>query len=226
MAKNRNASEIKLIESGWGVLTGFNHVLITLAAAMGLPSGALYRLGTPEGHETLFAATRAFLAEVAKTVPAVVWRTVISGPNRDQLVAGAKAIGRTISEFALRPIAKMTITHGLTYRLVVISGDEFATDNQRTFANVCAVAKLRGCRTPTAEVALLLALFRQEELGHPILVVMHEPVRAGLYNQPYVLVVLRNDTGGEWVGMWDAGSGRQFSREHAFVFLAPEEATA
>jgi hypothetical protein len=224
MAKNRNTDEIKLIESGWGVLAGFNHLLVTLAAKMGLPSGTLYRLGTPEGQETLMAATKAFLAEVAKTV-VQIWRTVVSGPTHDQLVAGAEAKGRTISDWARQLIAKVTTTAGVTYRLVVILGDEFATDEERTFSNIRAVAKTRGYRVPPPEVALLLAQYTQQELGFQWLGVMHDPISAsGGY--PGVLVVRRYDDGGEGVNAWRTRPTRPFFRGCAFVFLAPQGVVA
>lgn len=220
MAKNRNTGEIKLIEAALGVLGGFINLLSTLAVKMGLPSGALYRLGTPEGQETLLAATKAFLAEVAKTV-VPVWRTVTSGLTRDQLVTGAKANGRFIGAWACQLIAKMTVTRGITYHLVVIRGEEFATDGERTFANIRALATTRGYRIPPPEVALLLAQFTQEELGHRYLMVMHDPM-SGSDGIPGVLGVYRDDDGDGWVDAWRASSTRLFDRDDAFVFLAPQ----
>ena len=224
MAKNRSAEEIKLIESGWGVLAGFNHLLITLAATSGLPPGTLYRLGTPEGQETLLAATKAFLAEVAKTV-VPVWRTVTSGPTREQLVAGARAKGRTISGWASQLIAKVSITTGATYHLVVIRGEEFATDAERTFANIQDMSTSRGSLNPPAEIALFLVQFSQKELGYRYLVVMHDPILDS-DDVPVVLGVSRHVGGNEWVRAWGAYPADQFGRESAFVFLAPQGMTA
>lgn len=72
MARSRNEEEISLIEAAMGVLAGFIHLLVKLANEMKLSAGALYRLGTEEGEETLKLAVGAFLAEVAKTVPPLV----------------------------------------------------------------------------------------------------------------------------------------------------------
>mgnify|MGYP001598525590 CR=1 FL=1 len=223
MAKSRNAKEIELIESGWGVLAGFNHLLVTLAAKMGLSSGTLYRLGTPEGQETLLAATKAFLAEVAKTV-APVWRTVTStGQTSKQLISSVQQAGRTVTKWAKDLMSKpqFVVTNDMMYRLVVIRGDEFAADAERTFAAVRAEGLRRGYGIPPAEVALLLAQFSQAQLGHLWLVVMHDPISDsdGFLGG---LAVDRGGGGGEGLGAWYANPTDQFGRGDAFVFLAPQ----
>ena len=64
MAKMRNQEEVRLIEAAIGIVAGFIHLLVKIANEMKIPSGALYRLATPEGENTLVAAIKAFLAEI------------------------------------------------------------------------------------------------------------------------------------------------------------------
>ena len=178
---------------------------------------ALVRLAGDEKAQDEIVAV---LERLASQTVKVLWTVTSDGTDATML----EAIGRKVSFWAKDVMSKseFVVTKGKTYRLVVIRGDEFATDAERTTANIRAEAVRRRYLEPPAEVAVLLRKkFTQEQLGFSYVVVMHKPI-TDLYRYPRLLVLRRN-ADGEWLDAWFGNPDRQWSRENVFVFLAPQD---
>ena len=116
---------------------------------------------------------------------------------------------------------KYVVTNGKTYRLIIIRGDEFATDAERTTSNIRAEAARRHYLEPPAEVAALLRKrYTQEELAFSYVVVMHKPITDS--NGVPILLELGRDGDGEWLNAWYDDPGFRWDRGSVFVFLAPQ----
>src|SRR3989344_5343964 len=140
-----------------------------------------------------------------------IWAVVSDGRNAQALIGALEAKGRRVSSWAKDIMSKagFKVTKGQTYNFVVIRGDEFATDAERTTANIFVEGARRRYRKPPADAAALLReKFTQEELGFPYVVVMHEPI-TGSYGYPRLLVLYRGDGGGRLYA-WRAGPDRQW----------------
>lgn len=161
-----------------------------------------------------------------QTIP--IWRTVTSGLTRDQLIANARANGRLIVDHVIELLISksgLVFTSGITYRLVLIPGNAFATDEERIYANMQLEGLCRrGLLRPPVEVALLLAQFTQQELGYWELVVMHEPIF--LCGEYYVLSLYQSSSpqcpSGR-LSTTSVHSDSRFKGKTAGVFLAPPE---
>ena len=117
-------------------------------------------------------------------------------------------------------------TNGVTYKPVVIKGEEF-TDDERVTSNIRKVAEELHLVTPPAELAPLLreALSDEEieKMGLVWLVVMHEPIADCGGGTP--LLGLFRDDDGRWLyAYWDE-PGLRWHRQVGFVFLAPQVGT-
>src|SRR3989344_2374815 len=159
----------------------------------------------------------AVLERLASQTVKVLWTVTSDGTDATML----EAIGRKVSSWAKDVMSKseFVVTKGKTYRLVVIRGEEFATDSERPTANIRAEAVRRRYLEPPAEVAVLLRKkYTQEELGFPYVVVMHKPILDS--NGSPALLVLRRFDGGEWLCAWCDYPGKRWYREGVFVFLA------
>ncbi len=180
-------------------------------------SEALLRLASDEKAQDEIVAV---LAHLASQTVKVLWTVTSDGTN----AAVLEAVGRKVSSWAKDVMSKpqFVVTNGKTYRLVVIRGDEFATDAERTTANICAEAVRRRYLEPPAEVAALLRKkFTQEELGFPYVVVMHKPITdSDGYPR---LLALRRGGYGEWLDVRYDNPDERWRREDVFVFLAPQD---
>jgi len=153
-----------------------------------------------------------------------IWTVVSDGHNANALIGALEAKGRRVSNWAKDVMSKagFKTTKGQAYNFVVIRGDEFAVDAERTTANIFAEGARRRYRKPPADAAALLReKFTQEELGFPYVVVMHEPITDS-DGYPRLLVLYRGDGGGRLYA-WRAGPDRQWDRGRVFVFLAPQD---
>ena len=178
---------------------------------------ALVRLAGDEKAQDEIVAV---LERLASQTVKVLWTVTSDGTDATML----EAIGRKVSSWAKDVMSKseFVVTKGKTYRLVVIRGDEFATDAERTTANIRAEAVRRRYLEPPAEVAVLLRKkFTQEQLGFSYVVVMHKPITDSRRN-PRLLALNRSD-GCEWLDAWDGRPGNRWRREGVFVFLAPQD---
>lgn len=114
-------------------------------------------------------------------------------------------------------------TTGTVYHPVLIRGDEFAIDADRTNKNVREEALCRCYQTPPAELAPMLreTLSNEEirEIGLDSLVVMHEPITDS-NGEPRVLGIGRFAYQ-EWIFGYYGHPGHQWDRQTGFVFLAP-----
>lgn len=184
---------------------------------------ALVRLASNEKAQDEIVAVLARLVASQQAVKAL-W-TVTSDGTTNAVVL--EAMGRRrVSPWAKDVMSKpqFIVTRGQTYRLVIIRGDEFATDVERTTANIRTEAARRRYLTPPAEVVALLGKkFTQEELGFSYVVVMHEPILDS-DGGPGLLVLYR-DSDGEWLYAWDGGPVKQWFRGGVFVFLASPKAS-
>lgn len=139
------------------------------------------------------------------------------------LIAALEAKGRDVGNWAKDIISKpaFVVSRGVTYRLVIIRGDEF-TDEERTTKNIFAEAERRRYRKPPAEVAALLRKkFAQEELGFPFVVVMHEPIHGSSEGGVPAVLGLGHGITGEWLDAWDARPREKWFVGDVFIFLAP-----
>lgn len=153
-----------------------------------------------------------------------IWTVVSNGRNAQALIGALEAKGRRVSNWAKDAMSKagFKVTKGQTYNFVVIRGDEFATDAERTTANIFAEGVRRRYRKPPADAAALLReKFTQEELGFPYVVVMHEPI-TGSGGDSFLLVLARRGDG-EWLRAWLADPDEQWHRGSVFVFLTPQD---
>lgn len=181
---------------------------------------AVIRLARDEKAQAEIVAV---LERIVRQAVKIIWTVTSDGRNASVLIGALEAKGRRVSDRAKDVMSKagFKVTKGQTYNFVVIRGDEFATDAERTTANIFAEGVRRHYRKPPADAAALLReKFTQEELGgFPYVVVMHEPIAASC---GYLLLLVLDRCGhGEWLGAWYANPGRQWFRESVFVFLAP-----
>jgi len=177
---------------------------------------ALVRLAGDEKAQDEIVAV---LERLASQAVKVLWTVTSDGAG----VAALESAGRKVSHWAKDVMSKpeYVVTNGKTYRLVIIRGDEFATDAERTTANIRVEAARRHYLEPPAEVAVLLRKkYTQEELGFPYVVVMHKPITDSR-GDPELLALHRNGDG-EWLVVWYAFPGKQWNRGFVFVFLAPQ----
>ncbi|MEK7125052.1 MAG: hypothetical protein AAB864_01510 [Patescibacteria group bacterium] len=163
------------------------------------------------------------LIEVLPALNAL-WALVSDGRSTKELIAALESKGNVVSDWAKdimnKPDFAQAVTSGVTYQLVGIRGDEFSED-QRTTANIYAEAVRRGYHKPPAFLAALLReKFTQEQLGHPYVAVMHEPI-CDSSGCPSVLGLNRGDGRG-WLHAWRARPGGRWGRGDLFVFLAPQ----
>lgn len=159
------------------------------------------------------------LARLASQTVKVLWTVTSDGTDARVLESSGRKVSSWVKDVMSKP--EFVATRGKTYRLVVIRGDEFATDAERTTANIRAEAARRRYLEPPAEVAALLRKkFTQEELGFPYVVVMHKPI-TGSHGGPSLLVLGRGD-GGEWLDAWRGNPDERWNRGSVFVFLAPQ----
>lgn len=118
---------------------------------------------------------------------------------------------------------KFVATNGVTYKLVVIKGEEFEDENRIT-SKIRKEALRRGYLTPSLEMApLLREALSDEELemmGLVYLVVMHEPISDS--DGDLDRLGLGRDVKGRWLRtFWDR-PGCGWGREDGFVFLFPQ----
>lgn len=194
MAKSKNSEEISLIESAWGVLGGFINLLVKMARELNLPSGTLYRLGTPDGEATLVAATRAFLAEVAKT--ANIFRVKIGGRRTIAEVVGASGytwVNPTILE-------RRSLSGGRERWAAIEVFDIERFNHDPTDAEIEAEYERRGLTRPEVDHAIH---FGEQ---HPSLPVEGQPVVFYL-KKP----VLDAGGGSDVLSLWRYGAGRELS---------------
>ena len=178
---------------------------------------ALVRLAGDEKAQDEIVAV---LERLASQTVKVLWTVTSDGTDATML----EAIGRKVSFWAKDVMSKseFVVTKGKTYRLVVIRGEEFATDSERTTANIRAEAVRRRYLEPPAEVAALLRKkFTQEQLGFPYVVVMHKPI-ADSDCYPLLLGLDRRGDG-EWLDAWYGDPDDRWYRGFVFVFLAPQD---
>lgn len=177
---------------------------------------ALVRLAGDEKAQDEIVAV---LARLASQTVKVVWTVISNGTDARVLESSGRKVSSWVKDVMSKP--EFVTTKGKTFRLVVIHGDEFATDAERTTANIRAEAVRRRYLEPPAEVAALLRKkYTQEELGFPYVVVMHQPITDSC-GYPFLLVLDRDDYG-EWLLAWNGYPDRQWDRERVFVFLAPQ----
>lgn len=177
---------------------------------------ALVRLAGDEKAQDEIVAV---LARLASQIVKVVWTVISDGTDATVLESSGRKVSSLAKDVMSKP--EFIATKGKTYRLVVIRGDEFATDAERTTANIRAEAVRRRYLEPPAEVAALLRKkYTQEELGFPYVVVMHQPI-TGSSGIPHLLALGRHGSG-VWLSAWYGDPGEQWHREDVFVFLAPQ----
>jgi hypothetical protein len=166
---------------------------------------------------------------VQQAVAAIVtiWKTIVveSTSTPADLIAKIGAKGRQVTGWAKDIVSKPEFLTSIipgTYKLVVIRGDEFPTDAERTTANIYKEAAKRKYRKPPAFLAAVAReQFSQDELGAPWVVFMHEPILDSR-QRPRVLA-LHQDACGEYLHAFNADPEGQWYREFVFVFLAPQE---
>ena len=115
-------------------------------------------------------------------------------------------------------------TTGITYKPVVILGEQFEDDDRIT-SNIRKLAGEKKYITPPAELAPLLREEISDEdiekMGLWRLVVMHEPI-ADSVGCPLLLGVGRYDRG-RFLRAYDGRPTDRWDRVFGFVFLAPQE---
>lgn len=159
-------------------------------------------------------------------VAKALWQSLTSvGKTGEEWITRLDGKGFRVGDHAKKLLrnAAFTTTTGTVYDLVVIKGEEFTTDADRTNENVRAEAKRRGYLTPPIEVAPLLRESitdkEIEEMGSYALIVMHEPV-ADVAGGLDLLGVSRYD-GGRRLNAYIGYPQEQWFHGFGFVFLAP-----
>lgn len=146
------------------------------------------------------------------------------GRTGEQWIASLEGQGNRVGGYAkeLLRSEKFVSTNGVTYHLVVISGDEFE-DGVRTNRDIRAEAASRGYPTPSAEVAPYLREMVSDEeikrMGFWALIVMHEPITD---SDGYLdLLGVGRDDDGRWLSTSYGRPDYRWFRECGFVFLVP-----
>jgi hypothetical protein len=146
------------------------------------------------------------------------------GRNGEQFVADFMKERYNVSESATELLRDKAFvaTSGVTYKLVVIMGDEFE-DDQRTNQNIWAEGERRGYLKPTVEqAALLREAISDEEIERMRLwafIVMHEPIMDS-NGRPHLFGGHRSRDG-RWLFVYDGSPTRKWDRGAGFVFLVP-----
>lgn len=181
------------------------------------------RLASKQGRMWLQAFNRFLRRENPWGTP-ITLDVTTDGRTGEQWVASLEEQGNRVSHYTkeLLRSEKFVTTNGVTYQLVVISGDEFE-DGVRTNQNIRAEAASRGYLTPSAEVAPYLREMVSDEeikrMGFWALIVMHESI-ADSDGSPRLLGVDRRDDG-HWLGTAYGEPDDGWSRGYGFVFLVP-----
>lgn len=169
MAKSKTSDEIGLIESAWGVLGGFVHLLVKLARELQLPAGMLYRLGTPEGEATLIAATKAFLAVVAN-----IFTVKIGGPRAiAEVVAGS---GYTHYDRSILERCRLAVGPEWSATIEIFSIEHF--DHDPTDEEIEAEYVRRGLKRPDVDHAIHFGdqVRNLPVEGHPVIFYLKNPI--------------------------------------------------
>ena len=202
-----------------GVMWEIWQALVNEVLALGGDDNSLRRILTN-------AKLRRELALLIVNKAKEMWKSLTStGVTGETWITHLEGKGFRVDDYAKQILRSeaFTSTTGTVYDLVVIKGEEFPTDAERTNEKVRAEAKRRGYLTPPAEVAPMLRESISdkeiEKMGLYALIVMHEPV-AGADDDLYLLGVNRYG-GGQWLLSYLGFPQRQWIRARGFVFLAP-----
>ncbi len=188
-----------------------------------LPTDAVQQvLGNNNIWPELYSVFRKRVEMISNTI---VRQVTADGRTGEQFIGALTTANYNIGDYAKQVMRKpeFVTTNGVTYKLVVIKGDEFE-DNDRITSKIREEAESRGYLTPPAEVAPLLRESVSDEdlevMGLYALIVMHEPITAS-GGSPRVLGVDRIDEG-RWLRACYGGADGGWSREDGFVFLVPQ----
>ena len=167
------------------------------------------------------------IADFAKRIPAkrsvIPFSVTSDGRSAETIIAAIEAAGKTVPDWIRQTVIKnpYTLTTGVVYNFVGVSGGEFPNGKARTTRAIRAEAVRRTYLEPNLESALLtLEKHSLEDFGAHYVAVMHPGVLSAR-GSPRVLG-LRRDHTGEYVNAWSAGPARRWLRGGLFLFLAPQ----
>jgi hypothetical protein len=159
--------------------------------------------------------------------PKILFTVTSDDRSKEQLLADLKVLGRGVSAAAGEVInsSAMITSNGVTYRVVGIHGNEFATNENRTAEAVRALAKRRGYITPPAKLALLLReKYTQDQIGARYGIVMHRPIFiTDKGTSHYCVLGLYSLSSEDRLTAWNGMPEHEWHSGSLFLFLAPED---
>ena len=153
---------------------------LSLLETQGPRSDLEQKLAGPEGEKWLAALKRMLRKENPWGVPQT-FDVTTAGRSGEDFITALEEQGFRLGDYAkeLLRSQEFVATDGKTYKLALITGDEFE-DNERTNEKIRAEAAKRGYLEPPVELApYVREMFPDEDLERMeprALVIMHKPV--------------------------------------------------
>lgn len=181
------------------------------------------KLASKQGPMWLRAFNKFLRRENPWGIPTIIEITT-NGRSGEEFITDLEKQGYNVGDYAKQLLRgkDFIVCDGTTYKLAVISGDEFE-DSERTNGNIRAEAAARGYLDPPMELApYLREMFSHEDLkqmGVWALVLMLKPATdsdGGLR-----VLGVRRLGDGRWLHAYNARPDDGWSREADFLFLVP-----
>ena len=167
-------------------------------------------------------STSADLHEIRFTLPAT------DGTTRRQWIKRLEKKGFRVCDDAKQLLlsSEFKPTKGVIHEVVIIKGDYWKKDDERTTANIRAEADKRKLEKPNAEVAFLIReKFTDKELeamGLTWIIVMHEPIKDS-DRGPHSLSMGRLEGDGWLYAIYGTPDSR-WNHDDGFAFVVPQSA--